>query len=490
VGPMRENLRITEIMYHPYSEPDVNDPNEEYVELQNIGSSTINLSLVSFTNGIDFTFPAINLLPGQRVLVVEDEDAFEAAYGAGLNVAGEYSGRLNDGGERIELVDAIGGTIHNFQYRDGWRDMTDGEGFSLTIIDPLNPDLIGWGREDSWRPSAYSGGSPGTDDSGIVPNPGAIVINEVLAHSHDDASDWIELHNTTGSLIDIGGWLLSDSRSDLAKYEIAAGVKVGPYGYWMFYETTNFGKDSVDPGSHEAIGGVPTGYYVAEDFGASETNVSLGRHYKASTDSYNFVAMSWHTPMQGNAAPRVGPIIITEIMYNPNWPSNGPYTNDQYEYIEIRNVSGVAVVLYDYEESEPWRFTDGIEFVFPDRPGEVTVSAGGSIIVAKNSGAFSWRYPTVPTGKILGPYGGSLNDGGESVQLSKPGDVDKYGVRQYIRVDRVVYSDGLHPDGQAGGIDLWPVEADGRGKSLGRVVPEAYGNDPDNWNATMPSPGL
>ncbi|MCP4261553.1 MAG: hypothetical protein GY774_29230, partial [Planctomycetes bacterium] len=53
VGPVAENLRITEIMYNPA------DPNTEYVELQNIGTGMINLNLVKFTNGIDFIFPNI-----------------------------------------------------------------------------------------------------------------------------------------------------------------------------------------------------------------------------------------------------------------------------------------------------------------------------------------------------------------------------------------------------------------------------------------------
>ncbi|MBN1806604.1 MAG: CotH kinase family protein, partial [Sedimentisphaerales bacterium] len=43
VGPIVENLRITEIMYNP------DDPNTEYIELQNIGTETINLNLVKFT---------------------------------------------------------------------------------------------------------------------------------------------------------------------------------------------------------------------------------------------------------------------------------------------------------------------------------------------------------------------------------------------------------------------------------------------------------
>jgi len=52
-------------------------------------------------------------------------------------------------------------------------------------------------------------------------------------------------------------------------------------------------------------------------------------------------------------------------------------------------------------------------------------------------------------------------------------------------VDRVVYSDGSHPVGE----DPWPMEADGGGLSLSRMVPSDYGNDVVNWQAAEPSPG-
>ena len=506
IGSVAESLRITEIMYHPQNLTDPNsgsDPNEEYIELQNVGAVAINLNLVSFANGIEFTFPSINLMPGGHVLVVEDQDAFEARYGSGFVIAGQYSGRLSNSGERIELLDALGRTIHNFAYKDGWRSNADGEGFSLTVVDTLNTNLSSWGEKESWRSSAWSGGSPGQDDTGIVPDPGAVVVNEVLAHSHDQASDWIELYNTTDSQIDIGGWFLSDSKSNLAQYEIQAGTKINAHSYVVFYESNNFGPSSVDSGMREAfslsengecvcltsaVGGILTGYREVEDFGPSQTGVSFGRYFKRSTGNYNFVSMNWQTAMFLNSYPKVGPIVISEIMYNPDWPANGSYTNDQYEYVEIRNISAIDVALYGYEEATPWRFTDGIEFEFPEAPGEVKIPAGGSIVIVKNPEAFAWRYPTVPVRNIFGPYQGSLNDGGETLELSMPGDVDKYGVRQYIRVDRVAYSDGSHPEDCPGGVDFWPVDADGFGKSLHRIATERYGNDPNNWKADMPSP--
>ena len=496
IDPVADNLRITEIMYNPY------DPNTEYIELQNIGAETINLNLVKFTNGVDFTFPNLELAPNEYVVVVQDREAFETRYGTALNIAGEYSGRLNDAGERIRLEDAVGQTILDFDYKDGWRSITDGDGFSLTVINPVNTDPYGWNEKDSWRGSAYLSGSPGEDDSGIVPEPGAVVINEVLAHSHADAADWIELHNTTNTAIDIGGWFLSDSSSDLAKYRIAAGTIIAPGGYIIFYEDRHFNNPSALGANQpfalsengeslylsSAEGALLTGYRQVEDFGGSETGVSFGRYYKPGTGNYNFVPMSENTPGLANAYPKVGPIVINEIMYNPSWPVGGPYTNDQYEYVELHNISSEPVTLYQFDTAQPWKFTDGIDFTFPaDVP--VTIPAGGYLLVVKDPEAFSWRYPDVPVEKILGPYSGGLNNAGERLELSMPGDVDESGTLYYIRIDRVSYSDGSHPENCPGGVDHWPTTPDGDGESLNRKISSDYGNDPNNWTASVPSPG-
>jgi len=499
-----DNLRITEVMYHPQDTNDPNDPNEEYIELKNTGASTINLNLVGFTNGIDWTFGDVELAAGGYILVVKDISAFEAEYGAGRPVAGKYSGSLDNGGERIRLEDAMGTTILDFSYSDGWRSITDGDGYSLTIVDAAGADVNSWDVKAAWRASAHINGSPGWDDSGIIPNPGDIVINEVMSHSHAGAPDWIELYNTSNSSINIGGWYLSDSGDNLMKYEIASDTVIGSGEYLVFYQDVNFGNLN-DPGCHipfalsengEVVcltsavdaNGVLTGYRQKEDFRASETGVSFGQYYKASTDNYNFVSMDYNTPGSANAYPKVGPIVIAGIMYHPDWPAGGSYTDDEYEYIELHNISSEAVTLYDYIEGEPWKFTDGIEWTFPASPNEVTIPASGKIVIVKDIDAFTFRYPGVSTGIIYGPYDGWLANDGEKVELCKPADL-YLGTRYYIRVDRVDYSDGSHPQDCPGDVDLWPTDADGGGDSLTRIDGELYGNDPNNWQAAAPTPG-
>jgi len=161
VGPVAESLRVSELMYHPADGDDPNDPNTEYVELTNVGSEAINLNLVKFTDGIDFTFNGFELASGGYCLVVKDVAAFEGKYGPGFNIAGQYDGKLSNAGERLALQDAVGQPILDFSFDDNWYDETDGDGYSLIVTDPVGTDPNDWGLKSSWRAGPDIGGSPG-----------------------------------------------------------------------------------------------------------------------------------------------------------------------------------------------------------------------------------------------------------------------------------------------------------------------------------------
>ncbi|UCD51862.1 MAG: lamin tail domain-containing protein, partial [Phycisphaerales bacterium] len=431
VGPVAESLRISEIMYH------AEDPNAEYIELTNIGAETINLNLVRFTEGVDFAFPDVELAPQAHTLVVRDPAAFEANYGAGLPVAGAYAGSLSNAGEQIELQDAAGAVIQKFRYRDAWYGITDGVGFSLTVRDSAHLDEAVWGQKDGWRPSAAAGGSPGFNDAGQVPELGAIVINELLANSAGGVPDWVELHNVTDRAIDVGGWFLSDQSNSLAKYEIPAGTIIAPHGYLVLTDDQHFGNED-DPGCHDPFGlsrigetlylhsgsgGVLTGYSERVTFGPSDPGVSYGRHL-TSTGRVDFVALAAATPGTENAGPRVGPIVISEIMYHPQEAGDA-------EYVELLNISDVDVTLYDFTNASPWRFTDdpdhpSIELLLPDDP-PVTLEPGARLLLVKDRALVGSVYGVRDSVQVFEWGIGSLDNGGEPVQLSKPGAADDDG---------------------------------------------------------------
>lgn len=157
-------LRITEIHYHPRGGGPHDEDAMEFIELANTGSEEIELDGYSLGGGIEFDFTggAIAVLgPGESVLVVENEEAFTWRYGrADLPVAGSYSGRLANDGERLVLRAPDGLIVHDFEYRDDWWPASDGEGASLEIVDlELPPES--WGEATSWVTSDALHGTPG-----------------------------------------------------------------------------------------------------------------------------------------------------------------------------------------------------------------------------------------------------------------------------------------------------------------------------------------
>jgi len=164
------DLRITELMYNPpqMAGDTFSDNNEyEFIELKNIGRYVLDLSGVSLIEGVTFDFAdgrVTTLDPGQFVLVVRNQDAFLARYGAELTplIAGEYAGKLANEGETLKLVDFSAGTLAEFRYNDrgGWPIEADGVGHSLVAVaEAGSPN-----DEDYWRASTCIGGSPGADD--------------------------------------------------------------------------------------------------------------------------------------------------------------------------------------------------------------------------------------------------------------------------------------------------------------------------------------
>ncbi|NLV52813.1 MAG: lamin tail domain-containing protein, partial [Bacteroidales bacterium] len=339
-------------------------------------------------------------------------------------------------------------------------------------------ELANWNVKEYWAVSTTPGGTPGGYEM-LIPAK-SIVINEVLAHSHNTLPDWIELHNTSNINIDIGGWYLSDSATKLQKYQIPSGVVVPAQGYVVFNETEHFGgyfglsENGEVVYLSSAIGGVLTGYQESEDFGASATGVSFGR-YQKSDGSYNFVSMSGVTPGEANALPLVGPLVITEIMYNP-------LGNGDAEYIEIANISSEPVNMW-YEDTNtaeiiPWRILDesGVMLEFPLG---VTMLAGEKILLVYDINDYIDEFGQMPYGTQYYQWTtGKLSNSGEKLELQMPGDTDGL-VRYFIRVDRVNYDDS----------DPWPTTPDGDGDSLNRINPDLYGNDSINWSAEDPTPG-
>ena len=167
VLPTDSPIRISELMYNPRDpsneervEGFIDNDDFEFIELINISKDSYNLEGYELLGAVRMRFGDITLSSGQRVLVVNRLTAFQMRYGDLPNIVGEYSGNLNNESERIILRNSSGSTVLDYTYSGNWYDLTDGNGHSLTVINPFNQSVY-FGNKGSWRPSRNSGGSPG-----------------------------------------------------------------------------------------------------------------------------------------------------------------------------------------------------------------------------------------------------------------------------------------------------------------------------------------
>ena len=304
-------LVITEIMYHPAPLPGRTNLDEdfEYVELKNVGATALNLNGYTISGGIDFTFPERELAAGERVLVVKNRDAFRNRYGVSADalVAGEFTGNLANGGDRLILEGPVHEPILDFIYNDSWYPITDGFGFSLVAVDEDAP-ASAWSTKAQWQPSGTLDGTPGQDES-AAPSFPPVVLNEARTHSEPTPPhyDTIELRNLSGTDANIGGWFLTDDFRTPKKFRIPDDTMVPANGYLTFGET-DFNVPSVGntPFALSAQGdevylfsanidGNLTGYFHGFSFGAARNGVTFGRHV-ISTGEEHFIAQSSATP--------------------------------------------------------------------------------------------------------------------------------------------------------------------------------------------------
>ncbi len=473
-----QNIKVTEVHYHP---PDASgiDPGEfEFIEFKNVGVSAVDISSATFSRGFTYRFPPnTQVNPGQFIVLSANEIAFKARYG--FTPFGEYEGQLANGGERITLEDAQGTVILDFTYNDKapWPESADGGGYSLVSVErnPTgNPS-----NSTYWRPSTRINGSPGAND----PDPNyipPILVNEILAHTDPPDVDVMELYNPTPDDADLEGWFLTDDPAVPEKYTIPAGTTIRQQSYLVI-----LGDDDGDPltapppnyfgygfslsshGESIYLFSPDKRYIHGFSFDASENGASFGR-YVNSDGVEHFPTQKVNSFGAANVGPKVGPIVISEIMYNP--PAG------EFEFLELTNVSNQTIPLYDPDFPDNTWDVGGFGFAFPlgieMRPGEALLIIENAIPPA----SFAARY-SVPAGVQIFSTTGSLDNGGETLRLKKPDAQEEDRVVPYVAVEEVKYYDSGNP--------LWPPEPDNGGPSLERIDLKAYGNESINWRASV-----
>ena len=475
------NLSVTEIHYNPDG-----DDEYEFVEIHNIGSNIVDLSGVTLSNAVRFSFADhFSLEPGEFAVVVENTDAFVRRYQdpnsawffPGIRVAGQWSGALNNGGETLALVASNRTSIATVPYRSDrdWPERANGDGSSLELdpevdLPAAQPERdAALARSDTWDSSCLYHGSPGRVATCEV----SVVINEVLSHTDLDI-DWIELRNLSAAPVDLSGWYIGDDIDAPLRFQIPNGTVLAP-GAFVSFDAAQLGFGFSELGSDAAlvtaVGTNLMRFVDTVDFPAVVREEPFGR-YRRSDGKTDFTELRATTRDTTNALPRVGPVVISEIMYHPATSGVGSV---DIEFVELVNITAQPVPLFDPAyPTNTWELSGAVAFSFPT--GVVLDACSPLIVCATNPAAFRAAHAVPSAVPVFGPWSGALNNAGETLRLRRPGDPEPDGAVPRPRVDRVAY----RPEAP------WPVAADGDGSSLERRPLDAYGNDPASWFASVP----
>ena len=308
-----------------------------------------------------------------------------------------------------------------------------------------------------------------------------MLVNELLAASDPPYEDAIELYNPGLAPVDLGGWFLSDDRANLRKYRFPSGSRIEPGSYRSVYENAlRSGGDGGEGGfglsgnGEEAIlssadaSGKLTGAIGGVAFGPSESNISWGRHRtsdgrvtlsRQARPSFGIDAPVDVTDFRKgvgapNLGPLIGPIVISEIMYQPR--SGG-------EFLELRNISDREIDLGE----EGWAMTEGLRMSFA---AGIRLAPGGFLLLsADDPEAFRIIHDIPAEVPVVGPFVGRLDNGGEDLVLARRNE----GGAGFVEIERMHY----------GAEWPWPEQAAGHAASLERIggdVP-GFADDPASW---------
>jgi CotH kinase protein/Lamin Tail Domain/Fn3 associated/Chitobiase/beta-hexosaminidase C-terminal domain/Immunoglobulin I-set domain/Bacterial TSP3 repeat len=482
------NLRLNEWMANPVS-------GNDWFELYNAGSSPVSLAGLYLTDDPSIAGTTQFQVPALSFIASHGWAKFEA------------DSHRSQGPNHVNFsLDKDGQTLRLYNT-------------NLALLDSVEFGLQANGVSQGRLPDGGSNivsfpTTPTPGESNYLPLQN-VVVNEVLSHTDPPLEDAIELYNPTGNDFPLGGWFISNSETDFKKYRIPAGTVLPAGGYLVFYEyqfnstnavpfTLNSAHgDSVLVSEADDLGNL-TGYRTQVSFGAAENGVSFGRFVTSAgvdfvplasrsfgVDNPSTVAQFRTGTGLTNSYPKVGPLVINEIMYHPITGSGtNAFENTDEEYVELFNITPNAVPLYDPAAgTNHWKLSGAVDFLFP---AAVTLPAAGYALVvgfdpATNVASlanFRSKYGVPTNVSLYGPYSGKLNNAGASIQLYKPDSPQTSphpdaGFVPYALVEQVTYSNA----------PPWPAGADGTGMSLQRRLLGSYGNEPLNWVACSPNPG-
>jgi hypothetical protein len=248
-----------------------------------------------------------------------------------------------------------------------------------------------------------------------------VTINEVMASNRDiiydedgDSPDWIEIHNSGISTVNIGGWGISDDTIDLNKW-VFPDINLEPDQFLLIFAS---GKDSIDGANLHAdfkIKGGHDQFVLFNDEGEIEdkypaicipTNISLGYQPDGSGERYYF---SNPSPGYSNNLNLVTSINIVQDTIMLSHKSG--YYKDPIQ-LAITKTSDLTRIYYTIDGSIP----DDEAYEYTD-PLELNTRAGNENVFSEiRTGPF-WEPPNEEIKKVNVIRAIAMSDGCPASEL-------------------------------------------------------------------------
>jgi hypothetical protein len=280
---------------------------------------------------------------------------------------------------------------------------------------------------------------PAAQDPGVLIQFGAVEVNPPGGNQEEE---YIQLVNTNAVAVDISHWQVDGG----VRHTFPAGTVILPGdALYLARRAAAFRARATSPTGGETL-------FVQGDYSGALSARGETLHLLDPRDPSDPAddRLVHSLTYPADATPAQLALRVTELHYNP--APGGAFDAQEYEYLELMNISAAPLDLTGAT------FNEGITFTF----GPHLLPAGGRVVLVKNAVAHAARFPDAPA--PLGEYQGNLSNSGERLRL-----VDAAGEE----VLDFTWFDIWHPPSDGGGYAL--VVADPSG-----TPPEQWG-DPAAW---------
>ncbi|MBI1841210.1 MAG: lamin tail domain-containing protein, partial [Verrucomicrobia bacterium] len=460
---------INELQYNPLY------PRGSFIELYN-RSLTTPFDLSGYRlSGVGYTFPEGSFIaPNSFLVLAKDRAAFYNAYGSDIVVLDEFPGSLSGGGEHIQLIKP-GATpdqdlvINDVRYDNvpPWPLNADGFGPSLQLID-ATIDSYRVGNWAATATNALKQTTPGRTNSTrqvLAPFP-LVWLNEVLPRNVKSQVDnngehdpFVELYNSGDTVVDLSAYYLTDTYTNLTKWQFPAGATIPAKGFitlWADGQAAQTAPGSIhtpfklDPvaGSLALVRmqGSPSIPAVMDYLNYS--GLPADQSYGSYPDGEPRDRRSFYYPTASAANNPVYPdlkVTINEVMADNQKTILDTASGKYSDWFELYNGGSTVVDLTNYRLTD--NLTNTTRYVIPSG---YTIPAGGFLLVWAD-GDTSLNQPSRPDLHV----NFKLSKSGKSVGLFAPDNrlVDGFSFGAQIPD----MSLGRFPDGATTGLIYMPL---------------------------------